>query len=68
MWDDSDGQYKLIEFFEDGHVELYNFREDVGEKTNLAEKMPDKAKLMRETRRVVRKKTKAAMPKLKAKP
>jgi arylsulfatase A-like enzyme len=29
------GDYKLIEFFEDNHLELYNLREDLGEK-NLA--------------------------------
>jgi arylsulfatase A-like enzyme len=30
------GDYKLIEFFEDGHVELYNLSEDAGEERNLA--------------------------------
>jgi len=30
------GDYKLIEFFEDSHVELYNLREDVSETQNLA--------------------------------
>lgn len=31
------GDYKLIEFFEDGRQELYNMREDVGEAHNLAD-------------------------------
>ncbi len=31
------GDYKLIEFFEDGRLELYNLRQDPGEKHNLAE-------------------------------
>jgi hypothetical protein len=35
------GDYKLIEFFEDGHLELYNLRHDIEEKDNLAEQMPD---------------------------
>ena len=38
------GDWKLIEFAEENRVELYNLRDDIGEKTNLAEKMPDKAK------------------------
>ena len=38
------GDFKLIEFYEDGKLELYNLKEDVGEKNDLAEKMPDKAK------------------------
>jgi arylsulfatase A-like enzyme len=35
-----DGDWKLLEFFEDGHVELYNLREDVGEKHDLAKEQP----------------------------
>jgi hypothetical protein len=35
------GNYKLIEFFEDGSVELYNLKEDISEKHNIAEKEPD---------------------------
>jgi arylsulfatase A-like enzyme len=38
------GDWKLQEFFEDGRIELYNLREDVGEDKNLAAQMPDKAK------------------------
>jgi arylsulfatase A-like enzyme len=34
------GNYKLIEFFEDGHIELYNLREDAGEEHNLADVEP----------------------------
>ncbi|MDD7986163.1 sulfatase [Lentisphaera marina] len=37
------GDYKLIEFFEDGSLELYNLRNDQSEKNNLAEKLPEKA-------------------------
>ena len=36
------GDWKLIEFFEDGRRELYNRRQDIGEKHNLAAKMPEK--------------------------
>ncbi|MBI3853992.1 MAG: sulfatase [Verrucomicrobia bacterium] len=37
------GDYKLIEFYEDGHLELYDLKQDIGEKHNLADRMPDKA-------------------------
>ena len=36
------GDYKLIEFFEDGHLELYNLRDDIGEQNNLADDLPEK--------------------------
>jgi len=36
------GDWKLIEYFEDGRLELYNLRNDIGETTNLAKKMPEK--------------------------
>jgi arylsulfatase A-like enzyme len=35
------GDYKLIEFFEDGRVELYNLREDAGEERDLAQAEPE---------------------------
>jgi len=34
------GDYKLIEFFEDGRLELYNLRQDIGEEHNLARDQP----------------------------
>jgi arylsulfatase A-like enzyme len=37
------GDYKLIEWYEDNSVELYNLKNDIGEKHDLAKKMPDKA-------------------------
>jgi len=37
------GDWKLIEFFEDGKIELYNLKDDLGEKKDLAGTMPDKA-------------------------
>jgi arylsulfatase A-like enzyme len=36
------GDFKLIEFFEDGSLELYNLREDLSEENNLVQAMPDK--------------------------
>lgn len=37
------GHHKLIEFFEDGRLELYDLREDIGEEHNLAGKDPRRA-------------------------
>ncbi|MBI5757711.1 MAG: sulfatase [Planctomycetales bacterium] len=36
------GDWKLMEFFEDGRLELYNLRDDIGESKNLAATLPDK--------------------------
>jgi arylsulfatase A-like enzyme len=35
--------YKLIKFYDDDSVELYNLAEDIGETRDLAARMPDKA-------------------------
>jgi len=43
------GDYKLIEFFEDRHVELYNLRDDIGETKDLSQKMAEKAKQLHRT-------------------
>jgi arylsulfatase A-like enzyme len=56
------GDWKLIEFYEDNRVELYNLAEDIGEKNNLAAKMPEKAAEMRKMLDDWRKSIKAAMP------
>jgi len=37
------GDYKLIEWFEDGALELYNLKSDIGEQDNLVETMPERA-------------------------
>lgn len=37
------GNFKLLEFFEDGRLELYNLAEDLGEKDNLVRSLPAKA-------------------------
>lgn len=38
------GDYKLIEFYENNHIELYDLKKDIGEKHDLAAEMPKKAK------------------------
>ena len=42
-----EGDWKLIEFFDDDKIELYNLAEDISEKNNLAEKMPRRASELR---------------------
>jgi uncharacterized sulfatase len=42
------GDWKLIEFFEDGEVELYDLSSDLGESKNLAVENPDKTTELRE--------------------
>src|SRR5262245_43511468 len=37
-----DANYRLVEFYEDGKVELYHLADDVGEKSDLAAKLPEK--------------------------
>ena len=39
-----DGDWKLIEWHEDGALELYNIAHDIGEKSNLSTEQPDKVK------------------------
>lgn len=56
------GDWKLIEYFEDGHVELYNLAEDLSETKDLAASMPDKAKELRAKLAAWRKSVNAAMP------
>ena len=42
-----DGDWKFIEWFEDGAVELYNIPQDISEKTNLAAQHPEKVAALR---------------------
>ncbi len=42
-----EGDWKLIEFYEDRHIELYNLRAEIGEKTELSGRHPDVAARLR---------------------
>jgi arylsulfatase A len=56
------GDYKLIEFFNDMHVELYNIREDIGEEHDLAALQPQKRDELRARLHAWRKEVSAQMP------
>jgi arylsulfatase A-like enzyme len=56
------GDYKLIEFYEDHRVELYNLRADLGEQNDLATKMPDKVAELRRMLHQWRSEVGARMP------
>jgi arylsulfatase A-like enzyme len=61
------GDFTLLEFFEDGRLELYNVKEDIGQKKNLAQQMPDKTRQLHQQMIAWRQSVNAAMPKLKKK-
>jgi len=57
------GDYKLIEFYDDNHVELYNLKDDIGEKNDLSTEKPKKAAKLRKMLQEWRKAVDAQMPK-----
>jgi hypothetical protein len=54
----------LIEFFEDGRLELYNLRDDLGERKNLAKREPGKTAELHDKLKRWRQMTGARMPPL----
>lgn len=56
------GDYKLIEYFEDNHLELYNLKDDIGETKDLSKAMPDKTAELVALLRDWRKSVNAQMP------
>ncbi len=56
------GDYKLIESYEDASLELYDLRKDIGETKNLAKAMPDKAAALRDKLHRWRQSVGAKMP------
>ena len=57
-----DGDYRLIQFYETGRFELYNIKDDIGEKTNLVSKMPAKVGELNKKLDLWRKTVAAQMP------
>jgi len=56
------GSYKLIEWFEDDRIELYNLSADSGETRDLAATLPNKAEELRKRLHAWRKSVEAKMP------
>jgi arylsulfatase A-like enzyme len=56
------GDFKLIEFYEDNRLELYNLKEDIGEQHNLVKRDPDRAKALAEMLKQWRRSVRATMP------
>ncbi|EAQ79277.1 sulfatase [Blastopirellula marina] len=57
-----EGDWKLIEWYEDGKVELFNLADDIGEKQNLADQQPEKRKELHQKLRQWRKAVGAILP------
>ena len=57
-----EGNFKLIEFYEDGRLELYNLKRDIAEKYNLATKLPKKAAQVQKKLAAWRESVNAKMP------
>ena len=57
-----DGRWKLLEYFEDGGLELYDLEEDPGERRDLADVHPERALQMRKQLQAWRAQMGAAMP------
>jgi arylsulfatase A-like enzyme len=56
------GDWKLIEFFETGKIELYNLVDDIGESNDVAASNPDRAALLLEKLKSWRETINAAVP------
>ncbi|WP_373650974.1 sulfatase [Schlesneria sp. DSM 10557] len=56
------GDWKLMEFFEDGRLELYNLADDISETKNLAKSEPAKVKELHDRLIAWRAEVKAPMP------
>jgi arylsulfatase A-like enzyme len=56
------GDWKLIEWFETGRLELYNLKQDIGESKNLAESHPEKLAELHADMKAWRKSVDAPIP------
>ena len=56
------GDFKLVEFYNDMRIELYDLRNDLGEQRDLAATQPDKARELRDRLHAWRKEVGAQMP------
>ncbi|QDV42357.1 Arylsulfatase [Stieleria neptunia] len=56
------GDYKLILYYDDDSIELYNLKDDISESNNLADKLPEKAQQLRSELEAWLKETNASRP------
>jgi arylsulfatase A-like enzyme len=59
------GDFTLLEFFEDGRLELYNVKDDIGQKQDLAKRLPEKTRELHQRMLDWRREIRAAMPTMK---
>jgi arylsulfatase A-like enzyme len=57
-----EGDWKLIEWYEDSSLELYNLKDDIGESKNLVQANPSKADALKGKLVAWRKEVNAVMP------
>ena len=57
-----EGDFRLVEFYEDNHAELYDLKEDIGETKDLAAALPDKTAALRKKLQDWRQRVDAQMP------
>jgi len=56
------GDWKLIEWYENDELELFNLKEDIGEHNNLAKEYPERMRLLRSKLKTWRESVEAKMP------
>jgi len=56
------GDWKLIEYFDDGTLELYNLTKDMGETSNLAKQQPKQTARLHAMLKAWRRATDAPVP------
>jgi len=56
------GDWKLLEFFEDGALELYHIRDDIGETKNVAADHPDRVQALHGALQAWRREVQAQLP------
>jgi len=57
-----EGDFRLVEFYEDNRIELYNLKDDIGETRDLVTRFPEKAATLRQKLDAWRRKVGAQMP------
>lgn len=57
-----EGDFRLVEFYEDGRVELYNLKDDIGETHDLAAALPEKTAALKQRLADWRSRVGAQMP------